>query len=505
MFSCIFVRDSINGGIGFENTIPWVIKEDVKYFKDTTKYNSENKENIVIMGRKTFESMNCRPLEGRINVVVSKTLKSYQNNIHIVNSFESALEKAYSFGKNRYIFVIGGSLLYQEAFKHSMLESIYETKVRILNSDIKQNDTIDINKNQMMKLTGNDTFPSCDLFGNLKTIDYDTYFTDKIPDNFEEVYNNRVETDKYTLNFIKYNRNKNTSEKEYISLVKDILENGEIRGDRTKTGTISCFGNQIKFNLNESFPLLTTKFVGLKTVFEELVWMLRGQTNNNTLKRKGVNIWTKNSDDFHKKMIEKGENHVDCDLGPCYGYNWRNFSNKYEWLKEGGDEDTRHIGDNESFDQIKYVLNEIKTNPESRRILFSGWNPLLLDKVVLHPCHTQCQFYVRNKKYLDCMLTMRSNDIFLGSPYNIASYSLLTYMISAMTGYIPGILTYSVGDAHIYQNHISQIKEQIQRPLRDFPTLKVLRVPEKIEDFEFSDFLLEGYNPHPKITGEMAV
>lgn len=499
MFSCIFARDYLSGGIGFKNSLPFHIKEDTKYFKDITTYNFENKENIVIMGRKTWESIGCRSLNKRINIIISKTLKIHENilNIHIVDSFESALDKAYSFGKNRYIFVIGGVSLYQDAFKHPMLESIYETKVRILN---------DINKKQMfMRLTGNDTFPSCDLFGNLKTIEYDTYFSEKIPDNFEEVYNNQVETDKYTLNFIKYNRNKNTSEKEYISLVKEILEKGEIKGDRTKTGTVSLFGNQIKFDLSESFPLLTTKFVGLKTVFLELIWMLQGKTNNNTLKKQGCNIWTKNSDDFHKKMIEKGEDHIDGDLGPIYGYNFRSFGGKYEFLKEGENEDKRYIEHGGGFDQIQYVINEIKTNPESRRILFSGWNPLVLDKVCLPCCHFACQFYVRNKKYLDCMLTMRSNDIFLGSPFNIAQYSLLTYMISAMTGYTPGVLTYSVGDAHIYQNHISQIKEQIQRPLRNFPTLKVLRVPEKIEDFEFSDFKLENYFPHLKITGEMAV
>lgn len=465
MFSCIFARDIFNGGIGFENTIPWTIKKDMKYFKDVTKYNSENKENVIIMGRKTLKSMKY-PLEGRINIVVSKSLKSARTDIHIVDSFESALDKAYSFGKNRYIFVIGGVSLYQEAFKHPMLESIYETKVSY-NEKIK----------------------------------YDTYFVEKIPNNFEEVYNNQVKTDNYTLNFIKYNKNKNTSEKEYISLVKEILENGEIRGDRTGTGTISCFGNQIKFDLSESFPLLTTKFVGLKTVFLELIWMLQGKTNNNTLKKQGCNIWTKNSDDFHKKMIEKGEEHIDGDLHEIYGYQWRSFGGTYEYSEE----DKSHIEHGGGFDQIKYVLNEIKTNPESRRILFSGWNPLVLDKVCLPACHVMCQFYVRNQKYLDCMLTMRSNDIFLGSPFNIAQYSLLTYMISAMTGYIPGTLIYSIGDGHIYRNHIKQMKEQIQRPLRNFPILKVLRVPEKIEDFEFSDFLLEGYNPHPKISGEMSV
>lgn len=488
-FSCIFARDFTNGGIGFQNSLPWAFEEDMKHFRNITTNNTENKENIVIMGRNTWESIK-KPLPKRINIVVTSQKVSYDG-AHTSSSLDDALKLSLTFGKGRIIFVIGGSRLFKESFKHPHLESIYETNVVI--------------------------YPY---------VKYDVYFNDKIPSNFDNVYHSESNSTNKNcttiLTFNKFNKIIKSPEQSYINLVKEILETGEERGDRTGTGTVSIFGSQIEFDIKDQFPLLTTKNVGLKTVFEELIWMLRGQTNNNTLKRKKVNIWTKNSEDHHKRMIQNGVSHAEGDLGPIYGYQWRSFGGDYkpisnyygETLSDRVNdivteseliklEDKYHIG--EGFDQIKFVINEIKKNPESRRILFSGWNPQVLNDVCLPSCHFACQFYTSQKKYLHCKLSMRSNDVFLGAPFNIAQYSLLTYMIASMTGYIPGKLIYSIGDAHIYLNHIEQMKIQIDRPLRNLPTLKVIKTHDKIEDFEFTDFELSGYNPHPSIRGDMAV
>lgn len=475
-FSCIFARDSIYSGIGYKNSLPWKLKDDIEYFKKVTTFNTEGKENVVIMGRKTWEGL-LKPLSKRINIVVSKSIEKIEG-VKVCKSLYDALYTASEYGRGRYIFVIGGVSLYEEAFNHPGLESIYETKVSTYDHDVP----------------------------------YDTFFSKPIPQNFKEVSYKKVKGEKSDLEFIQYNIVRETSENAYINIVKEIIDKGEERCDRTNIGTISLYGPQITFDISETFPLLSTKYVGLKTVFEELIWMLRGQTNNNTLKRKNVGIWTKNSDDHHKKMIGKGVSHIDGDLGEIYGYNWRSFGGEYFPVSYSEEteqnikieiEDKRHIG--EGFDQIQYVINEIKNNPESRRILFSGWNPKVLENVCLPCCHVMCQFYISKKKYLHCKLYMRSNDVFLGAPFNIAQYSLLTYMIASMTGYTPGTLIYSLGDAHIYSNHLEQIKLQLLRPLRNLPTLKVISVPENIEDFEFSCFEISGNYPHPSIKGEMAV
>lgn len=481
-FSCIFARDSVDGGIGYKNTLPWNLKDDMIHFKKITTFNTEDKENVVIMGRRTWEGMGEKPLSKRINIVVSKTLDKIEG-VTVASSLDDALQKALIIGKGRYIFVIGGVDLYLEAFNHPQMETIYETKVSMYFD-----------------------------------VEYDTFFDMGIPVNFERISSREVKGENFHLEFVQYNKTKESSERGYLSLVKEILETGEERGDRTGTGTISVFGKEMRFDLTKGFPLMTTKTVGLKTVFEELIWMIRGQTNNNTLKRKKVNIWTENSDSHHKKIVKREiekngvSTHQDGDLGALYGYQWRSFGGNYNpvvFPKNATEnekiaiEDKRHIG--EGFDQIKYIIDEIRNNPESRRILFSGWNPQVLNDVCLPSCHFAGQFYIRNKKYLDCKLNMRSNDIFLGAPFNVSQYSLLVFMISAMTGYIPGELVYSIGDAHIYINHVEQMKQQLLRPMRDLPTLEVLRVPEKIEDFEFSDFKLNGYHPHPSIKGVMAV
>ena len=468
-FSCILAREYKTFGIGNKGKLSWNIPEDIKEFKRITTYNSSGIENIVIMGRITKESI-VTPLVGRINIVVSpsflKEANTLNENFHIVSSFENALKLSMTFGINRNIFVIGGKKLYQEAFQHPKLETIYETTIRFLN-----------------------------------TPTFDTFFEECIPHNFSAKSWRGFYNGDYHLTFDVWSKNVESGEKVFIDLLEKVLNEGEDREDRTNTGTLSIFGPQIEFdNLDTQFPLLTSKRVSLKTVFEELIWMLRGQTHNKILNEKGVKIWNGNS--TREFLDSNGLNHYpEGELGPIYGAQWRNFGGKHD------SNVLKHVADNDNggVDQISELLHQIRTNPTSRRLFVSAFNPKALKEQALPPCHVSFQMYIRKQKYLDCKLIMRSNDLFLGAPFNIACYSLLTHMIAAMTGYTPGRLILSIGDAHIYKNHIDQVKTQISRNLRHFPVLKIKSVPENIEDFEYSNFELLDYNPHPTIRGDMAV
>ncbi|CEN55620.1 thymidylate synthase [Candidatus Methylopumilus turicensis] len=263
--------------------------------------------------------------------------------------------------------------------------------------------------------------------------------------------------------------------KQYQDLVSHVLKYGNKKEDRTGTGTVSVFGYQMRFDLNAGFPLLTTKKVHLKSIIHELLWFLQGSTNIAYLKENGVRIWDEWAD-------ENGN------LGPVYGYQWRN------WPKPDG----THI------DQITQVVNMIKNNPDSRRLIVSAWNVADVDQMKLPPCHAFFQFYVADGK-LSCQLYQRSADIFLGVPFNIASYSLLTMMVAQVCGLKLGDFVHTLGDAHIYSNHFEQVNEQLTRDMRALPTMHINPDVNDIFDFKFEDFTLEGYDPHPPIKGIVAV
>lgn len=273
--------------------------------------------------------------------------------------------------------------------------------------------------------------------------------------------------------------------KQYLDLVKHVLENGDFKQDRTGTGTKSVFGYQMRFDLSKGFPMLTTKKLHLKSIIYELLWFLKGDTNIQYLNENGVRIWNEWAD-------ENG------DLGPVYGFQWRNWN-----------------GDN--IDQIKELVENLKKNPNSRRMLVSAWNPSVLPdtsisfkenvakgKAALPPCHAFFQFYVNEGK-LSCQLYQRSADIFLGVPFNIASYALLTHMIAHVCNLEVGDFVHTFGDAHIYNNHIDQINLQLSREPRKLPTLKIKRKVESIFDFKFEDFEIINYDPHPHIKGLVSV
>ena len=273
--------------------------------------------------------------------------------------------------------------------------------------------------------------------------------------------------------------------KQYLDLVKHVLESGNEKSDRTGTGTKSVFGYQMRFDLAAGFPMLTTKKLHLKSIVHELLWFLKGDTNTDYLNENGVKIWNEWADSSGN-------------LGPVYGHQWRNWNN-------------------DEIDQIKNVIETLKNNPDSRRMLVTAWNPGVLPdnhlsfeenvkngKAALPPCHAFFQFYVHNNK-LSCQLYQRSADVFLGVPFNIASYALLTEMIAHVCGYQSGEFVHTFGDAHIYNNHLEQLTLQLSRETKTLPILKIKKSVSNIFDFKFEDFEILDYDPHPHIKGKVAI
>lgn len=263
--------------------------------------------------------------------------------------------------------------------------------------------------------------------------------------------------------------------RQYLDLLQHVLDNGIDRPDRTGTGSRSVFGYQMRFDLGAGFPLLTTKKLHLKSIIYELLWFLRGETNVRWLQERGVRIWNEWAD-------ENG------DLGPVYGSQWRSWPDG-----RGG-----------TIDQIENVIASIKTRPDSRRHIVTAWNPAEIEDMALPPCHCLFQFYVADGK-LSCQLYQRSADIFLGVPFNIASYALLTHMVGQVTGLEVGDFVHTLGDAHIYHNHFDQVREQLSRDTRALPRLTINPDKRDIFDFQFEDFMITGYDPHPSIKAEIAV
>ena len=263
--------------------------------------------------------------------------------------------------------------------------------------------------------------------------------------------------------------------KQYLDLMKYVRESGTEKGDRTGTGTLSVFGYQMRFNLEEGFPLVTTKKVHLKSIIYELLWFLKGSTNIDYLNEHGVSIWDEWAD-------ERGE------LGPVYGAQWRSWPTQ----------------DGSSIDQISEVINQITANPDSRRLIVSAWNVSQIDSMALPPCHAMFQFYVADGK-LSCQLYQRSADIFLGVPFNIASYALLVLMMAKVTGLKPGEFVHTLGDAHLYLNHLDQVDEQLKRQPFPLPKMSITRDIKNVLDIEYEDFSLEDYESHPHISAPIAV
>lgn len=459
----IIAAVDIQNGIGLQNKIPWLDEySDLADFKKiTSECDSEKRQNVIIMGRNTWDSINQKALPRRLNIIISSTIKDSLNCLVFKNLDDCLenLEQNY-FHKINKIFIIGGEQLYNEAIAHPMCDKIYLTKI-----------------------------PGkydCDKF--FPVIDNDIY--DKMP----------VISQRDGMEFYIYEKTKqfNMEEYQYIKLIKKIIYSGSIKDDRTNIGTFSIFGNQMRFNLqNNNFPLLTTKRVFLRGIIEELLWFINGSTDSKLLSDKNVKIWDANGsreflDNLGFTDREEG------DLGPVYGFQWRNWGAEYI--------DNKSNYSNKGIDQLSNLIEDIKKNPNSRRLILSAWNVADIPKMALPPCHIMCQFYVSDGK-LSAQLYQRSGDVGLGVPFNIASYALLLKMIAHVTNYEVGDFVYTLGDAHIYNNHIEALKKQINRIPREFPKLylKNSETIKNITDFTIDNFDVKDYKPHANIKMQMAV
>lgn len=437
-----------NWGIGKDNTIPWNEPDDRLFFKI---YTSSDGPNGLLMGRKTYDSMPKSIFsQNRQAFIVSSSLiidEAY------VKSFTSLHEAVFSMRNLNRKFCIGGSELFKSCLDLDLIDSIYITHLD-------------------------------------KSYDCDVSFPHHFLSNFK---NTDLELINTTLNVKHYT--KHNGEKNYLDLMKLILCKGKLRMDRTKVGIYSIFSHKLNFDLSHGFPLLTTKRVYWKGIVEELLWFLKGDTNVNHLIDKNVHIWDLNS--TREYMDSIGIDREERDIGPCYGWQWRHFGAQYTTMHDSYD--------GKGFDQIAYIINEIKTNKTSRRIVMSAWNPPDLKYMNLPPCHVMYQFYVESNRYLSCQMYQRSADVFLGLPFNIGSTALLTHIIAKKCNLEVGKLHICIGDAHIYKNHVDQAFIQLQRTPYEFPNLTITKDIEDIELLDSSYFELTDYKSHGTIKAQMAV
>jgi dihydrofolate reductase / thymidylate synthase len=468
-FSVIIALDE-KMGIGLHGQIPWNIPDDKKHFKDITTSCKNGKKNVVIMGRKTWDGLSLKPLADRYNFVLTTNTSwdPFFKEVEKFPSLLSALTKANNLEDLGEIFIIGGVQLYQDSLSQPLVSYCNKLYVTRIYGDFK-----------------------CDtIFTSFPELLKEFVLGGKSPEQEFTTFKYIFET--YESKHVLF-----SEEYQYLNLAKKIIKTGEERQDRTGVGTHSLFGQHMKFNIKDHFPLLTTKRVFWRGVVEELLWFLRGDTNAKNLAKNKVKIWNGNSSRRYLDSIGLQEREVG-DCGPIYGFIWRHFGTSYR--------NCHTDYENKGYDQIKEIIRLIKEEPWSRRIILTGWNPPQLDEACLSPCHLLYQWYINiQKKELNCCITIRSNDIGLGAPFNIASASLLTYIFATICDLTPGELVYNIGDAHIYKNHISQLLEQFKREPRPFPTLKIKRKVKDPADYKFEDFELIGYKPHKTVKMKMAV
>ena len=475
---------NINNHIGYNGDLLYNIQEDMKYFKKITSQEYiKNHKNIVIMGYNTWMSIpdNYKPLSNRINIVISNNhfneFKDDTNGTLVFKNFNDCykfLENSNMLGEK---FIIGGSQLYNYVFDNylSYINKIYETHIN--HSCMKQLHYANNLEDNYSTLNFNvNTYNMFKLINKMYCDNHEVKLINS-KDNLHGVDYNLYQNEKYI----------NYDEKQYLDLMKNILYKNNIKDSRNSK-VISSFGEKMVFDLRKGFPLLTTKRTPFKTILRELLWFIRGSTSNKELNDKNVHIWDGNSS---KEFLEsRGLDYEEGELGPVYGFQWRKFGADYNNPNSKG------------VDQLQNVIDLIKNDPTSRRIILSAWNPVDLDKMALPPCHVMIQFSV-DKEYLDAQMYQRSGDMFLGVPFNIASYSILMHIIGSITGYTPRYFHHVLGDAHVYMNHIDAIGEQIHRIPNDFPQLKLVKKITDINNINEEDFILENYNHYPTIKAEM--
>lgn len=479
MYNLVVAHDT-KYGIGCDGKLPWYFRKEMKYFAKLTQ---SGKKNIVVMGRHTWESIpkRYRPLPSRINVIVSSTLHSQQEKmdmvgegsekVHVCPTIDAMIDCVDRLRDSQTkVWIIGGRGIYTELLQKKKIEKLYLTRIHGI-------------------------FPACDTFLDASLFQDFCLQTSSTIVDFDVLHtNDGGGHSKYLLTYQKLHLR--TEETQYLDLLEEVLDKGDIRKDRTGVGTKSVFGASMRFSLrNNVLPLFTTKRVYWKGIVEELLWILRGSTDAKELQARNVHIWDGNSS---REFLDKvGLFHLeDGDCGAIYGHQWRHFGAEYVNCSSD------YTG--KGFDQIQYVIDQIRNNPNSRRIFLSGWNPCDFGVQCLPVCHVSYCFSVRQGE-LHCHLYMRGNDLGCGCPFNIASAALLTHMLAHITGLKAGELVYSCSDAHIYLNHVDGIQTQIERVPRPFPTLTMDPNVTALEDFTYDSFLLQGYDPHPRIKLDMAV
>ena len=475
-----------NNGIGFNNNIPWHLKSELSYFKDVTTRKRENQDcnNIVIMGRKTWDSLPRKPLPNRTNVILSQNLDSETSN-EIMNKYKDTfvrnniftyLNEISSSGHNEdtNIFIIGGSQIYEAIMKET---SNYN--INIYATEIYQEFECDT------------FFPNIDsdVFGLTYVSEFKQengiHFRHKIYKTHSSISHEELWT--------------NSEEMQYIDTLKEILSEGQENIDRTNVGTKSIFGKQYKYNLRDTFPALTTKRIFFRGIFEELMLYLTGKTDNTILNDKKIHIWDGNT--TREFLDNRGLKHYPTgDMGETYGFNFRHFGAQYV--------DCKKDYSGEGTDQLANVLHLIKYEPHSRRIIINLWNAATLKNAALPACLCMYQFYVNtHKKELNLQIYIRSSDFFLANNWNACTGALLVHMICNLKDIdlTPGILTVVTGDTHIYNSHNNQVIENLTRTPRPFPKLVFNEEKNCILDYTFEDLKLIDYTPYKNISAPMAV
>jgi len=469
-----------HGLLGQENDLYATSSMDLHYFSQVTKGHSLPKQNIIVMGYNTWISLPHKPLKDRYNIILTRDSYKRVSEAHCMNS----LEQVFSFTEDNQdtfgeVFIIGGASLYEQCLLQypDKLDKMYVTEI----DDEWQ---------------GNDDskyFHYGSMLSRMSIIKERTELTDT---RIYDPIDNKYVIKSCNLRFIVYQRKDmiNHDEYQYLHLMNDIMNEGlsvEGRNGQVK----SSFGSKMVFDLS-SFPLLTTKKIGPKTILRELLWFIKGSTDNQELKDKNVSIWNGNAS---KEFLESRDlPYEEGDLGPIYGFQWRHCGATYKDCK------TDYSG--KGFDQLKCLIQEIKENPSSRRLILSAWNVADLDKMALPPCHILSQFYVNQKEgLLSCQLYQRSGDMFLGIPFNIASYAFLTYILCKLTGYKPGSLIHILGDAHIYEEHYHGVIEQLKRVPKQFPTLTISDELIDIDNINEDMFSLKNYQCYSSIKAPMKV
>lgn len=483
-------------GIAKAGNIPWHIKEDLQYFfGKTTSTIDAKKMNAVIMGKNSWKTIpkKYRGLIKRFNIVVSSTMTEdelHSDNttgtpVKLARSVDDALKMCYTDENIEDIYICGGSLIYRDIIRRNIIDNCYITKI-----------FHDYN---------------CDTFFPIN--DWTKFIQDpnRVVSLDESTLLHSENKDGVSFTFNKYNVSyNNVGEYQYLNLIKKIIDEDKIGRETRNATTVSIFGPQIEFNLNDGFPLLTTKHMFWRGIAEELFFFIKGDTNTNRLMEKNVRIWEPNTT---REFLDSRnlDSYAVGDMGPMYGWNWRHFSGCYE----GMDKDYTGIG----YDQFKDVLYQLKFNPTSRRIMMTTYDPSKVSQSVLAPCHgLMIQFYVDiENKALDCKMYQRSVDTMLGLPFNITSYALLMSILAHVCGYTPRRLIMTLGDTHIYKEHIESALEQISRKPYNFPTLEICKPFDHthenhenhedwissalsyIEGLQFSDFKIVNYVSHPTI------